>query len=102
MINEKEKQQHLKDIRRAYILARVVNIQYVWIREFIHPSLLKALNNAKAANSFFIKQIDDAFLDMKKGKDFISNEEEMAFKLLEELEKLDKEERINKLKNVNN
>jgi hypothetical protein len=101
MVNEQEKQQHLKDIRRAYILAKVVNIQYVWIREFIHPSLLKPLNNAKAANSFFIKQIDDAFLNINKGKDIISKEEEMAFKLLEELEKLEKQEKLDNLKNVN-
>lgn len=101
-LDNKTKQEHLRDIRRAYILARALNIQYVWIREFIHPSLLKPLNNAKAANSFFIKQIDTAFLDIKKGKDIISKEEEMAFKLLEELEKLEKQEKLDNLKqNVN-
>lgn len=95
----KSKQENLRDIRRAYVLARALNIQYVWIREFIHPSLLKPINNAKAANNFFIKNIDTSFLELKQGKDIISKEEEMAFKLLEELERLEKLEKLEELKN---
>lgn len=96
-ISEQDKQQQLKDIRRAYVLARALNIQYVWIREFANPKLVKPINNAKAANSFFIKQIDESFMDIKKGKDIISKEEEMAFKALELLET---EEIIDKLEEL--
>ncbi len=80
-------EQKLKDIRRAYVLARALNIQYQWIREFLSPELKKAASNAKAANSFFIKQIDDAFKKKLKDDSLINKEEELAFKLLEELEK---------------
>ena len=83
------KEQQLKDIRRAYVLARALNIQYQWIREFLSPELKKAANNAKAANSFFIKQIDESFKRRLKDESLINNEEELAFKLLEELEKQD-------------
>ena len=80
-------EQKLKDIRRAYVLARALNIQYQWIREFLSPELKKAASNAKAANSFFIKQIDDAFKRKLSDDSLINKEEELAFKLLEELEK---------------
>ena len=80
-------EQKLKDIRRAYVLARALNIQYQWIREFLSPELKKAAGNAKAANSFFIKQIDDAFKRKLRDESLINEEEELAFKLLEELEK---------------
>jgi hypothetical protein len=80
-------EQKLKDIRRAYVLARALNIQYQWIREFLSPELKKAASNAKAANSFFIKQIDDAFKKKLSDDSLINKEEELAFKLLEELEK---------------
>jgi hypothetical protein len=83
-LTEEEK---LKDIRRAYVLARALNIQYQWIREFLSPELKKAASNAKAANSFFIKQIDDAFKKKLSDDSLINKEEELAFKLLEELEK---------------
>jgi len=83
------KEQQLKDIRRAYVLARALNIQYQWIKEFLNPELKKAASNAKAANSFFIKQIDDAFTKRLRDGKLISEEEELAFKLLEELEKQD-------------
>lgn len=80
-------EQKLKDIRRAYVLARALNIQYQWIREFLSPELKKAASNAKAANSFFIKKIDEAFKRKLKDDSLINEEEELAFKLLEELEK---------------
>jgi hypothetical protein len=85
-------EQKLKDIRRAYVLARALNIQYQWIREFLNPELKKAAGNAKAANSFFIKQIDDAFKRKLRDDSLINEEEELAFKLLEELEKLEKQD----------
>lgn len=81
-------EQKLKDIRRAYVLARALNIQYQWVREFLNPELKKAANNAKAANAFFIKQIDEAFKRRLRDGNLIDAEEELAFKLLEELEKL--------------
>ncbi len=80
-------EQKLKDIRRAYVLARALNIQYQWVREFLNPELKKAANNAKAANAFFIKQIDEAFKRRLRDGNLIDAEEELAFKLLEELEK---------------
>ena len=80
-------EQKLKDIRRAYVLARALNIQYQWVREFLNPELKKAANNAKAANAFFIKQIDEAFKKRLRDGNLIDTEEELAFKLLEELEK---------------
>lgn len=82
-------EQKLKDIRRAYVLARALNIQYQWIREFLNPDLKKAVSTAKANNSFFIKQIDDAFRKRRVNNSLPENEEELAFKLLEELEKID-------------
>lgn len=81
-------EQKLKDIRRAYVLARALNIQYQWIREFLNPELKKAASNAKAANSYFIKQIDSAFKKRLREDTLINEEEELAFKLLEQLEKL--------------
>ena len=85
-----DKTQQLKDIRRAYLLAKALNIQYQWIREFLDPELKKAANNAKASNSFFIKQIEDAFKKKFVTEKLVDDEEERAFRLLEELEKLEK------------
>lgn len=82
-------EQKLKDVRRAYVIARALNIQYQWIRDFLNPDLKKAVNNAKASNSFFIKQIDEAFQNKLRNDKFIQEEEELAFRLLEELEKYD-------------
>lgn len=84
-----DKTQQLKDIRRAYLLAKALNVQYNWIREFINPELRKAVNNAKAGNSFFIKQIETAFRGKLVTEKLIDDEEERAFRLLEEIEKLD-------------
>ena len=88
-----EKTQQLKDIRRAYILAKALNIQYQWIREFLNPELKKAASNAKAGNSFFIKQIEDAFRGKSVTEKLIDKEEERAFRLLEEIEKLDEDDK---------
>jgi len=87
-VSNLSEEQKLKDIRRAYVLARALNIQYQWVREFLNPELKKAANNAKAANAFFIKQIDEAFKRRLRDGNLIDAEEELAFKLLEELEKL--------------
>ncbi len=83
-------EQKLKDIRRAYVLARALNIQYQWIREFVNPELKKAVNNAKASNSHFIYSLDEVFKKRLRDDKLIEEEEELAFRLLEELEKLDK------------
>jgi hypothetical protein len=87
-VSNLSEEQKLKDIRRAYVLARALNIQYQWVREFLNPELKRAANNAKAANAFFIKQIDEAFKKRLRDGNLIDTEEELAFKLLEELEKL--------------
>lgn len=81
-------QQILKDIRRAYVLAKALNIQYQFIREYVNPDLYKAVSNARGTNSYFLKQIDAAF-GKRKLKGQLDKEEEVAFRLLEELEKED-------------
>jgi len=88
--------QKLKDIRRAYVLARALNIQYAWIKEFLNPELKRAAGNAKASNSHFINSIDIAFRKRLQNKELIKEEEELAFKLLEELEKLDNKKDVDK------
>lgn len=88
-----DKTQQLKDIRRAYILAKALNIQYQWIREFLNPDLKKAAGNAKAGNSFFIKQIEDAFRGKSVTEKLMDREEERAFRLLEEIEKLEEDDK---------
>lgn len=77
----------IKDVRRAYILARVLNVQYQFIREYVNPDLRKAINEAKSRNSFFIKQIDEKFKKHLQSKQ-IDEDEELGFLLLEHLEKL--------------
>ena len=86
-INEEEV---LRDVRRAYVLAKALNTQYVWIREFVGPSFKKPISDAKAANSYFIKQIDELFKKHKVSRDFIDQEEEISFKVLEALEQFEK------------
>lgn len=81
-------EQKLKDIRRAYVLAKALNTQYMWIREFVNPELVKAANNAKATNSYFIKQIDQYFQKHKVSESFLESEDELSFKVLETLENL--------------
>lgn len=81
-------EQKLKDIRSAYILAKALNTQYIFIREFLNPELAKAASNAKAANSFFIKQIDFYFKKHKVSKEFLEEEDELSFKILEIFENL--------------
>ena len=86
MSKKPSEEQILADIRRAYVLARALNIQYQFIREYVNPDLYKAISSAKGTNSFFMKQIDLAFGKHKLGSQ-LEKEEELAFKLLEELEK---------------
>ena len=86
MSKKPSEQQILADIRRAYVLARALNIQYQFIREYVNVDLYKAISSAKGTNSFFMKQIDLAFGKHKLGSQ-LEKEEELAFKLLEELEK---------------
>ena len=80
--------QVMKDVRRAYLLAKALNVQYIWVREFLNADLIKAINNAKASNSFFIKQIEDSF-KKRNLKHILDNDEELAFVLLEQLENKD-------------
>jgi uncharacterized protein YdcH (DUF465 family) len=79
------KDEEIKEVRRAYLLARALNTQYQFIREFVNPELKKAINEAKAKNAHFIK-ILDRYLE-KKDLNQIAEDEELAFLLLEELEK---------------
>ena len=77
----------IKEIRRAYILARALNVQYQYIREYVNADLKKAINEARAKNNFYIKKIDESF-NLKNQKQQIQHDEELAFQLLEKIEKL--------------
>ena len=77
----------IKDVRRAYILARVLNVQYQFIRDYVNPDLRKAINEAKSRNAFFIKQIDEKFKKHRQTGQ-IDEDEELGFQLLEHLENL--------------
>jgi len=77
----------IKEIRRAYILARVLSIQYQYIREMVNNDLKKTINEAKAKNSHFVKMIDSKF-DQKNRQNQSEFDEELAFQLLEQIEKL--------------
>ena len=83
------KDKEIKEVRRTYLLARALNTQYQFIREFVNPELKKAINEAKAKNAHFIK-ILDGYLE-KKDLNQIAEDEELAFLLLEELEELEKQ-----------
>ena len=78
--------EQLKEVRRTYLLARAVNTQYQFIREFVNDDLRRAINEAKAKNAHFIK-ILDGYLQKRNAGDQIKEDEELAFILLEELEK---------------
>lgn len=76
--------EHIQEIRRTYILARALNVQLQFIKEYVNDDLRDAINQARAKNSYFIKQIDNR-LQMKKHHQQIEQEEELAFQLLEKL-----------------
>lgn len=78
--------EQLKEVRRTYVLARAINTQYQFIRDFVNPDLRKAINEAKAKNAYFVK-ILDGYLQKRNASDQIEEDEELAFVLLEELEK---------------
>ena len=78
--------EQLKEVRRTYVLARAINTQYQFIRDFVNPDLRKAINEAKAKNAYFVK-ILDGYLQKRNASDQIEEDEELAFILLEELEK---------------
>ena len=84
-----KEEQELMDIRRAYLLAKALNTQYLFIREFVTPELRKAINEAKAKNSHFVKTLDEIFDKRRVPKSFVESEEELAFQVLEQLEKKD-------------
>ena len=69
------KESELKEIRKAYILARALNVQYQFIREFVNPDLKKSINEAKAKNSYFIKILNDYFSKRGVSKSFLDDEE---------------------------
>ena len=79
------KESDLKEIRKAYILAKALNVQYQFIRE-----LKKSVNEAKAKNSHVIKIVNDYFYKRNVTGSFIDQEEELAFQFLEELDKITK------------
>ena len=80
-------QEHIKQIRRTYILARALNVQLQFIKEFINEDLRDSINQARAKNNYFIKQIDNR-LEIKNHIKQIEQDEELAFKLLEQIEQL--------------
>lgn len=83
----KNTQEHIKQIRRTYILARALNVQLQFIKDFINEDLRDSINQARAKNNYFIKQIDNR-LEIKNHIKQIEQDEELAFKLLEQIEQL--------------
>jgi len=84
------KESELKEIRKAYILAKALNVQYQFIRELVNSELKKSVNEAKAKNSHVIKIINDYFSKRRVTGSFVDDEEELAFQFLEELDKITK------------
>lgn len=80
-------QEQIKQIRRTYILARALNVQLQFIKDFINEDLRDSINQARAKNNYFIKQIDNR-LEIKNHIKQIEQDEELAFKLLEQIEQL--------------
>lgn len=78
----------LKEIRKAYILARALNVQYQFIRELVNPELKKSVNEAKAKNSHFVKIMHNYFSQRNITQELLDSEEELAFQFLEELDKI--------------
>jgi hypothetical protein len=98
-MNKEEKQkQILLDVKRAFVLAKALNYQYIHIREDLSPELRKAASEAKAKNSYFIKLIEDSF-KKRKQSDFLDGEDELSFQLLEMIEQLNQVK--NEIKDVN-
>ena len=98
MTKEEKQKQVLLDVKRAFVLAKALNYQYIHIREDLSHELRKAVNEAKAKNSYFIKLIEDSF-KKRKQSDFLDGEEELSFQLLEMIEQLN--EVKNEIKDVN-
>lgn len=80
-------EEQITQIRRAYILARALNVQLQYIKDFINDDLKDSVNQARAKNNYFIKQID-IHLETRKHRKQIEQDEELAFQLLEQIEKL--------------
>lgn len=80
-------EEQITQIRRAYILARALNVQLQYIKDFINDDLKDSVNQARAKNNYFIKQID-THLETRKHRKQIEQDEELAFQLLEQIEKL--------------
>ena len=84
------KESELKEIRKAYILAKALNVQYQFIRELVNPELKKAVNEAKAKNSHFVSIVNKYFSKRNVDGSFVDQEQELAFQFLEELDKITK------------
>ena len=84
------KESELKEIRKAYILAKALNVQYQFIRELVNPELKKSVNEAKAKNSHFIKIMNNYFSEKNITSELLDSEGELAFQFLEELDKITK------------
>ena len=89
MTKKPSEAQILKDVRRAYVLAKALNIQYQYIREYVNVDMYKTISTAKGTNSYFIKQIDLAF-GRKNVENQLDYDEQMAFRILEELEEIER------------
>jgi hypothetical protein len=78
-------QQALKDIRKAYLLAKTAATMLEYIKHDISKELRTAALEAKAKNNYFVKLIDEAFIRHKVPKTFIDSEDELSFEFLETL-----------------
>lgn len=90
------------DIKRAFLLAKALNFQFIHIRDHVNPEMKKIINEAKSRNSYFIKKIEEKFEKKKIKKSFVQGEEEFSFLILEEMEKLGDKIQLSDLENILN
>lgn len=87
-MSKRDKKEVLLDVKRAFVIAKALNYQYIHIREHLSPELKKAVNEAKSRNSYFIKKIEESFDKKRVEKTFLEAEDELSFQLLEKLEEI--------------
>lgn len=73
-------QELIDQIKYAYTLAKALNAQYAWIREYHTPEVRKIISEAKAKNAHFVSVIERSLPPEEKEK-----QDEIGFRFLEEV-----------------
>lgn len=76
--NKPTEEEIINQVKMAYTLAKCLNIQYAWIREYLNPEFRKIISEAKAKNAYFTSRIDR---NLPEGNPDIQTER--AFEILE-------------------